>query len=142
MVEAEARARGLTFPKEIVGIQGENVNVPAGTFDTVVITHVLCSVDSVEQVLQQAHRALKTGGQMLLMEHVAAPRGTGMWYIQKLVGPVFNIIGNGCDFKETWRSLDSLVASNQFVGSYKHVEAPIPMPFLKPHIVGSFSKVG
>lgn len=141
MVEAEARARDLTFPKEILGLKGEIADVPAGTFDTVVITHVLCSVDSVQKVLWQAHRALKPGGQMLLMENVAAPKGTGIWYMQKLVGPIFNIVSNGCDFKETWRSLDAVVTSKQFEGSYKHVDAPIPIPFLKPHIVGSFSKV-
>ncbi|KAL3798796.1 hypothetical protein HJC23_004584 [Cyclotella cryptica] len=62
-IEEERKARGLEFPLEFVGIKGENVDIPEqGTYDVVVLTHVLCSVDSAEVVLANAEKALKPGG--------------------------------------------------------------------------------
>merc|ERR1740121_2677666 len=68
----EKERRDLNFPLEIVGLKGENIDVPKddyGSFDVVISTHVLCSVDSPELVLQNADRVLKPGGRYIFFEH-------------------------------------------------------------------------
>ena len=70
-MEEEKERRGLEFPLEFVGMKGEDVDDASnGSYDVVVMTHVLCSVDSAETVLANAERALKSGGRMVFLEHV------------------------------------------------------------------------
>ncbi|NIV75570.1 MAG: methyltransferase domain-containing protein, partial [Gammaproteobacteria bacterium] len=45
---------------------------PAGSFDTVLTTHVLCSVSDQGAVLAEVRRVLRPGGRFLFLEHVAA----------------------------------------------------------------------
>lgn len=49
-VATQQRQYNLTFPTSIVWLHGENVDVEPGSFDVVVATHTLCSVDDVSQV--------------------------------------------------------------------------------------------
>jgi ubiquinone/menaquinone biosynthesis C-methylase UbiE len=49
---------------------GMKLDYPDGSFDAVVFGLVLCSVPSVEQVLAEAHRVLRVGGQLRALEHV------------------------------------------------------------------------
>lgn len=44
-----------------------------GTFDTVVFTLALCSIPDDRTAISEAHRVLRPGGLLLLMEHVASP---------------------------------------------------------------------
>jgi len=53
--------------------QGERLPFGAGSFDTVVTTHVLCSVRDQRAALAEIRRVLRPGGQFLFLEHVAAP---------------------------------------------------------------------
>jgi SAM-dependent methyltransferase len=130
----------ISFPSSTVWFRGENADVEPEAFDAVVVTHVLCSVSDTVKVLQQAHRALKPGGTFYFMEHVAAPAGTTMRYVQYALSPVFHIVGNGCAFKETWTDVQS---SGVFAGyniTINHFDADMPLPFLAPHIVGTARK--
>ena len=43
------------------------------TFDTVVFTLALCSIPDDRAAIAEAHRVLRPGGQVLVMEHVASP---------------------------------------------------------------------
>jgi ubiquinone/menaquinone biosynthesis C-methylase UbiE len=40
------------------------------SFDTVVSTLVLCSVDDLDRALAEIHRVLRPGGQLIFVEHV------------------------------------------------------------------------
>jgi ubiquinone/menaquinone biosynthesis C-methylase UbiE len=43
------------------------------SFDAVVFTLALCSIPDDRSAMREAHRVLRPGGQLLLMEHVASP---------------------------------------------------------------------
>ena len=138
----EKERRSLTFPIHFAALRGEDyVDVPSESFDSVIMTHVLCSVDSVESVLANAERALKSGGKMVFIEHVRG-KGTNMKLFQDAVGPIFNIIGNGCHVRDTKTIIESYL-DNRFDVEIDEFEAPLPkFPFLfaRPHIKGIATK--
>lgn len=77
--------------------RGEDMHeVPDNHFDVVLITHLLCSVDSVEKVLQECRRVLVKGGRLLFMEHVAQPKGSPVLLLQNLLTPLWRIVCCGC----------------------------------------------
>jgi len=74
---ALARQKKPSLPLENVafGIQdARRLDFPSGSFDSVVDTYGLCSVDSPEAVLREMQRVCKPGGEILLLEH-----GRGSW---------------------------------------------------------------
>lgn len=58
------------------------------SFDTVVFTYSLCTIPDPPKALEEAHRVLRSGGTLLLTEHVCSPnilvRGG-----QSLLDPLF-----------------------------------------------------
>ena len=66
------------------------------TFDGVVSTFVLCSVDSVKSNLGLIHGLLKHGGRFVFLEHVKAQEGTTAATIQRLLDPVWGLYGASC----------------------------------------------
>ena len=139
----EKEKRGLTFPLDFAPLKGEDyVDVVSGGFDSVIMTHVLCSVDSVETVLANAERALKAGGKMIFMEHKSAAEGTKLKLFQDVVGPIFNIIGNGCKVLDMTNIIESYLG-NRFDFQLVEFEAPLPafpLLFARPHVKGVATK--
>jgi ubiquinone/menaquinone biosynthesis C-methylase UbiE len=139
----EHATRGLTFPLEFVGIQGEELDVPSESFDVVLMTHVLCSVSSVDTVLLNAERAVRPGGRIIFLEHVIAPDGTFTRFVQRIVEPMLTIVGNGCHFKNLRREFEERYKMDgKFDVNIESFEAPMPtfMYFVRPHIKGVVTK--
>lgn len=126
------------FLKKIGGLKvrlikaaAENLPLEDGSADIVVSTLVLCSVNSVEVALQEVKRVLKPEGWFLFLEHVAAPRGTLLRFIQKIAKPIWKLIGDGCDpEKETLKLL-----SQYFNVEYGEFEVSVAL-IASPHIIG------
>lgn len=138
-LEASAQQYSIAFPRSLVWLNGENVNVEPNSFDAVVVTHVLCSVQDSVQVLRQADRALKPGGKIYIMEHVAAgPEENAMRLVQQIIAPFFYIAGNGCSFKETWKDIDTALPGYKV--DIEHIKLPIPLAPLAPHVLGTATK--
>lgn len=73
---ALARQRAATLGRAVNLREGDAAALPfreAG-FDTVVLTLVLCSVPDDAVVVAEAHRVLRPGGRLLLLEHVRSPQ--------------------------------------------------------------------
>jgi SAM-dependent methyltransferase len=68
----------------------------AGAFDTVVLAFAVCTADDPVQMLAEAARHLRPGGQVLVLEHVGGTGLTGM--VQLLAGPAERALGMGCRF--------------------------------------------
>mmetsp|Transcript_67846 Transcript_67846/g.133462 ORF Transcript_67846/g.133462 Transcript_67846/m.133462 type:complete len:290 (-) Transcript_67846:83-952(-) len=138
----ESQARNITFPMRTVWLKGENVDVDPGTFDYVVGTHVLCSVDDVYAVLRQVSRALKPLGTYHFMEHVAARESSTLHTWQQIFAPIFHVVGNGCKFKTLWNDLSSTAGLVGFDVNLEFVDASaiVPIPLIAPHITGTAVK--
>ena len=140
MQEAEAVRRNATyFPRETVWLRGEDVAVEAGTFDAAVLTHVLCSVSDPAAILRQAARALRPGGKIYILEHVAADEGTALWYVQQLAAPVFYIVANGCTFRNAVAVLRADTSGFEPF-AIEALDAPISIPIMRPHIIATAVK--
>ncbi len=77
--------------------QGRGEAIPFGdaSFDCVVCTFTLCSVDDPGQVMGELRRILRPGGQMLFLEHGRAPdAGVRGW--QERIEPVWKRLAGGC----------------------------------------------
>jgi SAM-dependent methyltransferase len=66
------------------------------SFDTVVLTFVLCSVRDPQAMLAEARRLLAPDGQLVVAEHVAAPGGLRR-HAQRAVRPAWKAVLGGCD---------------------------------------------
>ncbi len=89
-----SRLSAATVPVEVSEAVGEDLPFPDASFDFVVSTLVLCSVVDPDATLEELHRVLHPGGQLLALEHV---RGTGrraLW--QDRLTPLWRIGAGGC----------------------------------------------
>jgi len=128
----EAQKRGLSI--DLRRGTAEQLEVADNSMDAVVSTLVLCSVPNLSGTLEEILRVLKPGGRFLFIEHVAAPRGTWLRRLQQGVCPIWKVLADGCHpDRETGTTLEhagfARVQYEQFAG-------PIPVPIVKPHIIG------
>ncbi|HET9014579.1 MAG TPA: methyltransferase domain-containing protein [Thermomicrobiaceae bacterium] len=88
------RAAGLPRAVAVGAARAEALPFPDASFDTLVATLVLCSVDDLGTALGEARRVLRPGGRLLFFEHV---RGTG-WRgrLQDAAQPVWSAMVAGC----------------------------------------------
>ncbi|OAO05283.1 phospholipid methyltransferase [Sphingomonadales bacterium EhC05] len=90
---SEASARG--FDMDILDGIGEAMPFADASFDTVLTTFTLCSVQDGPKVLSEMRRVLKPGGKILFLEHGKAPdKGPEKW--QQRIEPIWKHIAGGC----------------------------------------------
>ena len=72
----ERKLTGYSVPARVVRAPAEDIPFEDASFDFVVSTLVLCTVDDPVRALAEIHRLLKPGGQLVFLEHVrsAEPR--------------------------------------------------------------------
>lgn len=129
-IRREAARLGLDA--EIRTGTAEAMELESDSVDAVVSTLVLCSVTDLDRVLGEIRRILKPGGRFLYIEHVAAPRGTILRRIQRLVRPLWKVLGDGCHpDRESWRAIEGA----GFEG-VDHRTFRVPLPVVAPHIAG------
>lgn len=126
----EAEKRGLHV--DLRTGMAERIEFPDQSMDAVVGTLVLCSVDDTSRVLKEIQRILKPGGSYIFIEHVAAPRGTSLRRVQRLVRPILKFFAEGCHSdRETW---NEIATAGFHEVKIEHFRAPLPI--LSPHIAG------
>ncbi len=80
---------------EVVAAGAEALPVADDSFDTVVSTLVLCTVDDPEQAVTEIGRVLRPGGRLLFLEHVRAEDpGLARW--QDRLETPWRLFGAGC----------------------------------------------
>jgi SAM-dependent methyltransferase len=97
----ELRDRALAAPRpqglqvEIREGVAEDLPFESGSFDCIVCTFTLCSVQSPAKALAEAKRVLRPGGRFLFAEHGLAPdAGVAAW--QRRIEPAWKAIAGGC----------------------------------------------
>lgn len=117
----------------IVEGYGEQLPFPDHAFDTVVVTHVLCSVRDQARVLAEIRRVLRPQGMFLFLEHVAAPPQTFVYRLQHLINPAWKLVGEGCHLtRDTGTAIQAAGFSEVQINSF---EAGFPA-FVSPHVWG------
>ena len=92
---------------------GEAIPFSDASFDCVVCTYTLCSVDDPAQVLREMHRILKRGGKLLFAEHGKSPDASVRTW-QGRIEPVWKRLAGGCHLT---RPISSAVAAGGFAVS-------------------------
>jgi len=92
---ARARASAHGWDVDIRAGVAEDLPFATGSFDTVVCTYTLCSVEDPERVLAEVRRVLAPGGRLLFLEHGRAPdQEVARW--QERIEPVWKPLAGGC----------------------------------------------
>lgn len=129
-VEDEAKRLGMSI--DLREGRAERLDAADNRFDAVVVTLVLCSVRDPQQTLQEIRRVLKPGGRFVFIEHVAAPRHTGLRRFQRLIKPLWKPFSDGCNpDRETWTAIEQAGFSRVELEHFR-----IDQGIASPHIAG------
>ncbi|MDH4385885.1 MAG: class I SAM-dependent methyltransferase [Caulobacter sp.] len=93
IAEAAPRSPGLNV--EIREGTAEALPFEAASFDCIVCTFTLCSVQSPSAALAEARRVLKPGGRFLFCEHGLAPDPEVVRW-QRRIEPIWKRLAGGC----------------------------------------------
>ena len=102
-LRARVNAAAHPFDVEVVDATADRLPFNDGIADAVVSTLVLCSVPALGPVVAEARRVLRPGGELHLIEHVAAAKD---WAhrIQTRLDPVWNWIEGSCHLDHETRT--------------------------------------
>ncbi|HEY5943696.1 MAG TPA: class I SAM-dependent methyltransferase [Solirubrobacterales bacterium] len=118
---------------EVVEAPGEKLPFEDGSFDTVVVTLVLCTVPDQKGTLQEIKRILKPDGQFLFLEHVRSPEpGLARW--QDRLEKPWRFLGDGCHCNRDTEA--ALKAAGFELRDVEHPELPKAPPIVRPMAKG------
>lgn len=89
-------------PVEVVAGSAEAVPYPDESFDVVVSTFMLCSVEDPTAVLAEARRVLRPDGKLVVLEHVRGEGRTARW--QERLTPLHRRIAGNCHLNRDTRA--------------------------------------
>jgi ubiquinone/menaquinone biosynthesis C-methylase UbiE len=91
-------------------LSGERLPLEGNTFECVISTFTLCSIEGVEQALAEVFRVLKPGGTFLFLEHGLSPEpGVQKW--QRRLNWLEMRLADGCRLD---RNIKELIAAQPF----------------------------
>lgn len=125
-----ARRRALTLgkPVELQCAPAECLPFPAASFDAVVSTLTLCTVDDPPRALSEIMRVLRPGGELRFWEHVR-PTNAVAGRLFDLATPLWSRCAAGCRLNR------DTVAALEAAGFHVVIERSFRMLFL-PMVVG------
>jgi ubiquinone/menaquinone biosynthesis C-methylase UbiE len=80
----------------VADFRAEKIELPDESFDCIVSTLVLCSVDSQADALKEAYRLLRPGGALFFIEHVVALDNEKLARWQKRLEPAWLWLSSNC----------------------------------------------
>lgn len=104
---AQPRITASPVPVKRAGLDGEQIAEPDDSFDSVLLTFVLCSVPDQRAALREVHRVLRPGGQVHFLEHGRAPDDSVVRW-QRRLEPLQRRMAGGCHLtREPVRDLEA-----------------------------------
>jgi ubiquinone/menaquinone biosynthesis C-methylase UbiE len=89
------RRAGTAAPVSRAGLDGQRLDLPASSVDSVLITFTLCTIPDVATALQEVARVMRPGGSVHIAEHGRSPdHGVASWQ-RRLDGMQQRLFG-GC----------------------------------------------
>jgi ubiquinone/menaquinone biosynthesis C-methylase UbiE len=132
-VHARERLARWNRPHDVIVQSGSRpLPFPDASFDTAVITFVLCSAHRVPELLTETRRLLRPGGPLLLAEHIAAHTRPLRW-LQRFVRPAWKTCLGGCD--PTLDPRGALIDAGFDVSQLEELELDMPI-VVRPGLLG------
>ncbi len=126
---------GTPADTRLVQAPAERLPFDDESFDTVVSTLVLCTVDDQPQALRELRRVLRPGGRLLFMEHVRAEEGERLARWQDRMRPIGVRMAHGCRCNR--RTVDGIRSAGFEVVDLERDEMKRVPPFVRPLVVGA-----
>ena len=137
LTRLQAKAAGAGLKIETHHLDAETLPFEDESFDTVVATLVLCSVDDQSRTLGEVSRVLKPGGEFRFVEHVKAD-DSGWVMLQNAITPIWKTFAAGC--RPNRATLQAIVDAGLELVEADHFRfGPYPV---RPHLVGVARKPG
>lgn len=130
------KAAGIDMDINIHTGYAENMPFEKESFDAVITTLVLCSVDDLKKSLSEIYRVLKPGGTFYFMEHVAAAEESWLHTLQNWITPLWKRMAEGCHPN---RNTSKYILK----AGFREVEIErtrVKLPVVSPHIIGKATK--
>ncbi|CAN6274464.1 unnamed protein product [Urochloa humidicola] len=132
-VSAGLPSSSFTFKRGVA----EALPAEDNSMDVVIGTLVLCSVNDIDMALREIYRVLKPGGLYMFVEHVAAPDGSLLRFVQGAFDPVQQFVADGCHLtRKTGEKIRDVGFSSLSLDSVRLSNAYI----ISPHVYGVASK--
>jgi len=107
---AQAAVKTSALAVQFLNASAEEIPLPDGSVDTVLVTYALCTIPDVPQAISEARRVLKQGGRLVFCEHGEAPdENVRRW--QNRLNPVWRRLAGGCNLN---RPIPSLIEAGGF----------------------------
>jgi ubiquinone/menaquinone biosynthesis C-methylase UbiE len=108
LAQKRIQQRGMEIDHRL--LSSEQVPFESGSFDCVVSTFTLCSIENVNQAIAEVYRVLKPGGKFLFLEHGLSPEPSVQRWQHRL-NWLQKKIGDGCNLD---RNVKELIGAKSF----------------------------
>jgi ubiquinone/menaquinone biosynthesis C-methylase UbiE len=134
----ERKLADSSLPARVVRAPAEELPFEDASFDFVVSTLVLCTVNDPTHALAEIHRVLKPAGQLLFLEHVRSDNPKLARWQDRLKGLQVRV-GHGCHCNR--RTLENIEAAGFSIADIEHDRLRRVPPIVRPLIVGAAERI-
>lgn len=132
--QLQERAKENCPGAELLEAGAEKLPFDDDSFDTVVVTLVLCTVPNQPAALKELSRVLAPEGQLLFLEHVRSDHPDLAKWQDRLEGP-WRFLGDGCHCNRD--TVAGIKAAGFELSELERAELPKAPPIVRPLVQGT-----